>query len=246
MTMNLENELHNGVEDILDTDLDIRDGRVVPSTTDVKLKDGGVRLDATFLYADIQKSSRWVSKLPPHVTAKVFKCFLWCATRIIGENAGTLTSFDGDRVMAVFLGEGKEECAAQVALMINYAVLEIVRPRMRAYFRAHRIRVPPIIKAGVGVDTGAVLAVRAGQREDNDLVWIGRAPNLAAELSSMRLGVFHSYISREVWKALGPTFLGCRRRRFWIPTTHQWLTKSIQVYMSKMRHQPIGYGELYG
>jgi hypothetical protein len=38
----------------------------------------------------------------------------------------------------------------------------------------------------IPLENPKAIVFRAGQRNDNDLVWIGRAPNFAAELSSIR------------------------------------------------------------
>jgi hypothetical protein len=46
--------------------------------------------------------------------------------------------------------------------------------------------------------------VRAGIRNNNDLIWIGRAPNVAAKLSGLRETDYRSYISGTVYDALAP------------------------------------------
>jgi class 3 adenylate cyclase len=45
------------------------------------------------------------------------------------------------------------------------------------------------------------MAVRTGIRNNNDLVWIGRAPNVAAKLSAIREG-YASIISESVFSAM--------------------------------------------
>ena len=72
-----------------------RNGQVVPETTDVGLGDDAVLLNGTVLYADL---------------AKIYKSYLHCASRVIKANGGVITAFDGDRVMAVFIGDGKNIC----------------------------------------------------------------------------------------------------------------------------------------
>ncbi|MGB6659152.1 MAG: hypothetical protein WBE90_08670, partial [Xanthobacteraceae bacterium] len=37
-----------------------------------------------------------------------------------------------------------------------------------------------------GIDTSEVLVVRAGIRNNNDLIWVGSAPNVTAKLSALR------------------------------------------------------------
>jgi uridylate cyclase len=41
---------------------------------------------------------------------------------------------------------------------------------------------------GVGIDTGEAMLVRGGVHGDNDIISIGKAPNVAAKLSEVRGG----------------------------------------------------------
>jgi adenylate cyclase len=54
----------------------------------------------------------------------------------------------------------------------------------------------------VGVDTSEVLVVRGGVVNHNDLVWVGRAPNVAAKLSGVREDSYHSFITAAVYHKL--------------------------------------------
>ena len=44
--------------------------------------------------------------------------------------------------------------------------------------------------------------MRAGIRNNNDLIWVGRAPNIAAKLSGIRELGFSSYITADVFTRL--------------------------------------------
>jgi class 3 adenylate cyclase len=129
------------------------------------------------------------------------KAFLYCASRIVRANDGTITNFDGDRVMAVFVGGSKNSNAGRVALKINYAVKEIVRPKAEKKFPSIASK-GFVISHASGADTGKVLAVRAGMRGANDLIWIGRPPGLAAKLSSVREDPYRSFITADVYGLL--------------------------------------------
>lgn len=48
--------------------------------------------------------------------------------RVLLRRGGVIKSFDGDRVMAIFLGNNKNSEAAKCALQINYTVQKIVKP----------------------------------------------------------------------------------------------------------------------
>jgi hypothetical protein len=46
------------------------------------------------------------------IAAKVFKCFLTCCSKLIRAGDRKIRSFDGDRVMGIFLGKHKNTLAA--------------------------------------------------------------------------------------------------------------------------------------
>lgn len=195
------NELEKNVERILGETWNSRDSRKVPNTSNVALRGGGRRIDGTFLYADLRHSTFLATNYQNRTAAKVIKSFIFCACRIIKANNGTITSFDGDRVMGVFVGNEKNSQAAKAGLQINWAVQNVVQPRATKRFQAIDDSGFDITH-GVGIDTGSVLAVRAGQPGANDLVWVGRAPNVAAKLSDISEAGYRTYIHRDVYSQL--------------------------------------------
>src|SRR6266850_253632 len=199
--MGLKDEVGAEIDGTLNQPWDDRDGNVVPETEDVALAGGAVRLSATMLYSDLADSTELSTSFDRRIAAKVIKAFLGASSRIIRANKGYIRSFDGDRVMAVFLGTTKNTNAAKTALKINWAVLNPLKPKVEA-------RYPSLGQGGyvlrhcVGVDTSDVLAVRAGIRASNDLVWVGRSPNVAAKLSAARQTPYHSYVTSSVYDVL--------------------------------------------
>lgn len=196
--MALRDDLSNDVSAILSKEWNVRKGLVVPITNDVALTGQAVRLRAAMLYADLADSTELATRYDWRVAARVFKCFLRCCSRLIRARGGNIRSFDGDRVMGIFLGNEKNTLAAQCALQINYAFTEVIKPKLEAKYP--RIRSGPYELAHcVGVDTGEVIAVRGGVVNNNDLVWVGRAPNVAAKLSALRQSPYHSFITPAVY-----------------------------------------------
>jgi adenylate cyclase len=172
-----------------------RDGRVVPDTTTV----GGnqaVKLNATYLYADMAGSTGLAQRCDPELAARVMRSYLDMAVRVIRYNDGQVRSFDGDRVMAIFVGDEKESRAGKAALGIEWW-----RRMMSDILGDHVESLRKIgwrLKHGVGLDTGEALLVRAGIRGNNDLISIGRAPNVAAKLSALREG-YSIYATKETY-----------------------------------------------
>jgi class 3 adenylate cyclase len=101
----------------------------VPDTSTVSLSDGAVKMRVTMLYADLADSTELASTQDARAVARIYKSFLACCSRLIGENGGQIRSFDGDRVMGVFVGSTKNTSAAKCALQINYVFTQIIKPK---------------------------------------------------------------------------------------------------------------------
>jgi class 3 adenylate cyclase len=158
----------------------IPDGYTVPDETDLTYGNSGVNLDATILYADIHKSTEMVDTLTHRRSAEYYKAFLRCASDLIRRNNGTIQAYDGDRVMAVYLGINQADDAVRTALELHCAVNEIVNPKFASvYSQTHRI-----LQFTVGIDSGPCLAIKVGVRDHGELAWIGAPANYAAKLNS--------------------------------------------------------------
>lgn len=198
--MALADDLSSDITKILNQEWSIRDGQVVPETADVALAGGGVKLSVAMLYADLADSTD-LSMWNRQVAAKVIKAFLAASTRLIRARNGYIRSFDGDRVMGVFLGDYKNTEAAKCALQINWMFLNVLKPKFEAKYEKLMDGTHKLAHC-TGVDTSEVLVVRAGIGNNNDLVWVGRAPNVAAKLCGLREPPYNSYISGEAYNKL--------------------------------------------
>ena len=136
-------------------------------------------------------------------------------------------------IMGIFIGDSKNTRATKSALMIKHAVTNILRPMLEDYFKS-------LGKSGfevshcVGIDTGSFLAVKAGLRNANDIVWIGRPPNLAAKLSEIREDSYSTYITIEVFKALQDVakYGGKANELMWESRTYNYLGEDLAIYGS--------------
>ena len=133
----------------------------------------------------------------------------------------------------MFIGDSKNSNAAKAALKIKYAVHNIIRPKFEAKYDTVK-NADFRIDHGVGIDSGTVLTVRAGARGDNDLIWIGRAPNLAAKLSDLREPPYQTFISAAVYNRLNEKskYGGSDNKNMWESCTWTYLGEKISVYRS--------------
>ena len=196
--MGIVSDLTADVTAILKTRWRTRDGRVVPEAEDVALGNDAVTLDGTVLYADLADSTDLVKKKSAAYAAEVYKCYLHCASKIIEHYEGAVSAFDGDRVMAVYIGDSKNTNAARSALAINHAVVKIINPQLEAQYPGQGY----VVHHAVGIDTGSLFVAKTGIRGSNDLVWVGTAANLAAKLCSLRVENYASWITKAVYNRL--------------------------------------------
>lgn len=193
----LKPDLESAVKTIFKDGWTQKDGSVVPEPKDLTFGNDAKSLNATVLYADIASSTGLVDIYPATFAAEIYKTFLACAAKIIKDENGVITAYDGDRVMGVFLGDKKNNTAVRTALRINTAVLAIIQPALKAQYP----KVEYKLKHAVGVNTSNLLVSKIGVRNDDDLVWVGRAANYAAKLCALDNG-YSTYVTYSVYDTL--------------------------------------------
>jgi uridylate cyclase len=171
-----------------------RDGNVVPDDQSLTLGNEAVEHDATVLCADLADSTKLVDQYKLTFAAEIYKAFLKCATKIINNEAGNITAYDGDRVMAVYIGDPRNTPAVRTAFKITYAVQEIIIPAINYRYTGNDY----IPKCVIGIDTSKILVAKTGVRNANDLLWVGRAANYAAKLAALP-NSYSTYVTKEVF-----------------------------------------------
>jgi class 3 adenylate cyclase len=99
--------------------------------------------------------------------------------------------------MAVYLGDSKNTAAVRTALKINYAVREIITPAMKAQYQ-NKAYIPTQV---IAIDTSKLFVAKTGGRGANDLVWVGRAANYAAKLTTLPHS-YPTYITESVYNPM--------------------------------------------
>lgn len=222
------NEIKKEIQEILTTKWNARDGRTIPDADNIKLGNDAVNLDATVLYADLVDSTNLATRFKDWFAAEIYKAYLVGSCRVIQNNGGEITAFDGDRIMAVFIGDSKNSSAAKTALQISYLALHVISPEIKSAYPNTSYQLQQVI----GVDTGKLFVAKTGIRNNNDLVWIGRAPNYAAKLCNIRDNGYTSFITEDVFNRLRDDvkYGGQPRRLMWEKVI--WEEMGIVIYKS--------------
>jgi len=230
--MKSSQEILAEVKEIFATRWKAREGQKVPDVNDVKLGNDAVRLEGTVLYADMADSTDLVNKHQDWFAAEVYKSYLVGACHVIRNHSGEITAFDGDRVMAVFIGGTKNSAAAKTALQLSYLVAQINVAMKEAYPNtSYQLR------QAIGIDTSKLFVARTGIRNANDLVWVGRAANYAAKLSGLAEPGYTAFITEAVFDMLSDDtkYGGNPRRCMW--EKRIWQAMGIVIYRSNWTWQ---------
>jgi uridylate cyclase len=235
----LAEEIDAAVKEVVRASWNSRNGTVVPETGDVALANGAVLLDAVYLYADMADSTGLARRFSRETAAKVIRAYLDATCRVIRAHDGAIRSFDGDRVMAIFVGGAKNSTAAKCGLQIKYVVDQIVRPAIEARFPSLRNN-GWILSHCTGVASGSALLVRGGVRGNNDLVSVGRPPNVAAKLSEIRNGSYQTYITEAVFNSLNEDskYGGANKTLMWEKRSLTVGGEAMNVYRSSWHWKP--------
>lgn len=199
--MTLKDDLSDARDEILGSSFTVRDGSVVPETKDVGYNQA-VKLKATYLYADMFDSSGLVAISPKETVGKVLRLYLDLSVRIIRRHGGNIRSFDGDRVMGIFVGDGRFDKAVKSAMQIKWTCKYIIQPKISTQFGSIQ-RAEWKLRTGCGIASGEAFVVRGGvRRSSSDLVSVGAAPNLAAKLSDIRHEPYNVRIGKGTYDNL--------------------------------------------
>jgi class 3 adenylate cyclase len=205
------------------------DGRVIPEPDKVPFGNRGVELDATVLYADLADSTGLVDRGSSKFASEIYKTYLHCAAKIIKAANGVVTGYDGDRIMAVFIGDRKSNSATSAALKINYARTAIIDAALAKQYPTTDYRV----KHSIGIASSKLLVTRVGVRGANDLVWVGSAANHAAKLTALG-SEFPIWITKPVYDVLDKHV---KQDGMWEPRT--WTAMADQRIYRTSWHQEL-------
>jgi class 3 adenylate cyclase len=203
-----------------------RDGTVVPETEALNLTNDAVELEGTVLYADLSDSTSLVNTSQACFAAEIYKAYLHCAAKIVRSDGGTITAYDGDRIMAVFIGNAKNTAAVRAALKINFARLHIINPAIKSQYSTNTYE----LHHTVGIDTSKLFVARTGVRGANDLVWVGRAANYAAKLTDLSSD-YPTRITGEIFDNMHESVKTSQQGRIW--EERQWSNmNNLRIYRS--------------
>lgn len=175
----------------------------------------GAAFEGCVIYADLKGSTDLVNAYRYSFAASIYKAYIRCVCDVIVNNGGSITSFDGDRAMAIFYGSSKCTDAVRTALQIRFVVSELNKIVSSKYPNLQYR-----VDYGVGVDVSEIFAVKTGIRNYNDIAWVGSAANIAAKLSEIRGRAENAFITKRVFDRMSDAskYGGDPKRIMWTDT----------------------------
>jgi adenylate cyclase len=161
----------------------------VLSRTDRDLRLGGVSLESTVMFTDLRGFTTFSEVLPP---ARVIEClngYLEEMTDAILAHGGTLVSYEGDGIMAVFGAPIEQSDHADRAVATAREMLTVRLPKWNRWLRDNELS--DGFKMGIGLNTGMVVSGNVGSERRLEYTAIGDTTNTASRLQGMTKGQSH-------------------------------------------------------
>lgn len=154
---------------------------------------------AVVMFIDMRKSRKILADANDFWSVKIHKSFIRVVTHCLENRDGHMRSFNGDGVLAFFVGENAASRAVRAAMDIKGFVFKI-NEKLEAKDKNK-------IDFGIGISQGPMMVAKSGKSGDDqtkqDLIWIGLALYVALELSDFGKSPENIWISPKVRTAIG-------------------------------------------
>ncbi|HSI81458.1 MAG TPA: adenylate/guanylate cyclase domain-containing protein [Solirubrobacterales bacterium] len=156
--------------------------------TDEHLRLGGVETEGTILFSDIRGFTTFSESQPADRVLSILNRYLSGMTDAILDHGGTVTTYIGDGIMAVFGAPIPHADHADRALAAAREMLEVRLPEFNAWLSEQGIEP---FQMGIGLNTGPVMAGNVGSEKRLEYTAIGDTVNTAARLEGMTKETSH-------------------------------------------------------
>jgi adenylate cyclase len=143
---------------------------------------GGRLVHCTVLFADIRDFTGLSERLPPDQLVLLLNRFMGAMVGVVAAHGGLVHKFGGDSLLAVF-GTPLNACEDHAASAVRAALG--MRRALEGVSAGEAEEGRGILRVGVGIATGPVVAGNIGGKERIEYTVIGAAVNLAARLQTM-------------------------------------------------------------
>jgi adenylate cyclase len=143
----------------------------------------GERVEATILFCDLRGFTTLAERLEGEVIDVLDRWFNEMGDAVL-DHGGTLVSFQGDGIMAVFGAPIHVPDHAERALAAAREMLDVRLPRFNAWLQEQNLIDEPK-RMGIGVNTGTIISGSVGSDRRLEYAAVGDATNTASRLQSL-------------------------------------------------------------
>jgi adenylate cyclase len=162
----------------------------VLKNVDEDLRLGGKKQVVTVLFSDVRGFTTYSESRPPEMVIDVLNRYLTMMTDVILKHRGTLVTFMGDGIMAVFGAPIEMDDHADRALA---AAREMAGPTLDAFNEWIKEQGEPEgFRIGIGLNSGPVMAGNVGSERRLEYTVIGDTTNTASRIEGMTKGTPHT------------------------------------------------------
>ena len=158
--------------------------------TDEDLRLGGETVMATVMFTDLRGFTSVSEALPAAEVIEIVNYYLSEMTDAIHAHGGTLVSYEGDGIMAVFGAPLEQADHADRAIAASREMLAVRLPRFNEWLREREIGDGFLM--GIGLNSGDIVSGMVGSQNRLEYTAIGDTTNTASRLQGMTKGTPHS------------------------------------------------------
>jgi adenylate cyclase len=165
------------------------------------LRLGGVQRDATVLFSDVRGFTTLAETLTPPQVIDVLNHYLSEMSDAILNHGGTLVSYMGDGIFAVFGAPLELPDHADRAVAAAREMLDVRLPRFNAWLREGGMSEG--VRMGIGLNSGHVMSGHVGSERRVEYAAVGDTTNTASRIESLTKGTPHQlFLSDSTREAL--------------------------------------------
>lgn len=170
-----------------------------------RLRLGGEKKELSVFFSDIRGFTTLSEKLPAEELVPQLNEYLTRMTQIVFDHQGTLDKYIGDAIMAIFGAPLTQEDHSYRACSTALDMEKTLKA-LQAEWQAQG---KPILKIGIGINTGLMMVGNMGSEGRFDYTVLGDNVNLASRLEGLtkKYGVT-IVLSESTWEAAGGRFVG--------------------------------------
>jgi adenylate cyclase len=172
----------------------------VLARTDENHRLGAVRCESTVLFTDLRGFTTYSESRRPDQVLECLNRYMTEMSEAIMDHGGTLVSYTGDGIIALFGAPIEQPDHADRALATAREMLFERLPGFNEWMREQGLGEG--FQMGIGINTGDIMSGQVGSEQRMEYTVVGDAANTAARLEGMTKGTPHSVFIAESTKEL--------------------------------------------